>query len=77
MQCELSRVASETNTRTNALIAHQDRIEDYEDRVPECKEVSAIKWISNEYLDDDFMPDEKSKYEVEPSIGKPRAGKGR
>ena len=68
---------SETTTKTNALIERQDHIEDYEDREPEYKEVSAIEWIYDEYVDDSFMPDEEPDYEVKASIGKPRAGKRR
>ena len=63
--------------QTNALIERQDRIEDYEDREPELQEVSSIEWISDEYIDEDFVPDEEPKYEVGPTIGKPRAGKRR
>ena len=68
---------SETTTKANALIERQDRIEDYEDREPEYKEVSAIEWISDVYVDDSFMPDEEPDYEVRAAIGKPRAGKRR
>ncbi len=68
---------SETTTKTNTLIERQDHIEDYEDREPEYKEVSAIEWIFDEYVDDSFMPDEEPEYEVKASIGKPRAGKRR
>ena len=55
---------SETTTKTNALIERQDHIEDYEDREPEYKEISAIEWIYDEYVDDSFMPDEEPDYEV-------------
>ena len=34
-----------------------------------------IEWISDEYLYEDFVPDEEPKYEVGPTIGRPRAGK--
>lgn len=55
----------------------QDRIENYEDHEPEYKEAPDEEWAPDESLDDDFVPDEEPKYEVGPTIGKPRAGNGR
>ena len=68
--------SSEMTPQTNALIDRQDRIQDYEDSEPEYKEISAIEWTSDEYVDDDYTPDEEPDYEIHESMGRPRAGKG-
>lgn len=60
----------------NALSEWQYRIEDYKDREPEYMEAPEEEWAPDEYVDEDFVPDEEPKYEVGPTIGKPWAGKG-
>lgn len=70
-------VGSKMTLSKHMLIERQERIEEYEDREPENKEAPEEEWVPDEYIDVDFVPDEEPKYEVGPTIGKPRAGERR
>ena len=56
---------SKSTPQRNVLIERQDRIEEYEDGEPDYKEAPDTKWTTDEYLDDDFAPDEEptTRYE--------------